>query len=76
MIHNWKHAAKEEQIACLQRLDISAERRRGGWELNAKVLQPALCTARLRTFCGLPLAHVRTVVHVQHLPGYVAASVR
>jgi hypothetical protein len=50
VIDNREHPAKEEKVACLYRLDVSTERRRGGWELNAKVLQPAICTARLRTF--------------------------
>ena len=49
VVHNRQHPAQEEQIARLQRLDVSAKRRRSGWELNAKVLQPALCAARLRT---------------------------
>ena len=71
VVDNRKHPAKEEQVARLHRLDVSAKRRRGGWELNAKVLQPAFGAARLRTFTRLPPAHVRTVVHVQHLPGDV-----
>ena len=50
VVDNRKHPAKEEQVARLQCLDVSAKRRRGGWELNAKVLQPALGAARLRTF--------------------------
>ena len=50
VVDNREHPAKEEQVARLYRLHISAKRRRGGWELNAKVLQPAFGTARLRTF--------------------------
>src|SRR5215468_6949987 len=50
VIDNWEHPAKKEKVARLHRLDISAKRRRGGWELNAKVMQPAIRTARLRTF--------------------------
>src|SRR5271156_4715233 len=50
VVDNWKHPAKKEQVARLYRLDVSAKRRRRGRELNAKVLQPAICTARLRTF--------------------------
>ena len=50
VVDNWEHPAKEEQVARLYRLDVSAKRRRGGWELNAKVLQPAIGAARLRTF--------------------------
>ena len=42
--------AKEEKVARLHCLDVSAKRRRGGWELNAKVLQTATCTDQLRTF--------------------------
>lgn len=52
VVDNWEHPAKKEQVARLYRLDVSAKRRRGGWELNAKVLQSAICTARLRTFNG------------------------
>ena len=50
VIDNWEHPAKEEKVARLHRLDVAAKRRRSGWELNAKVLQPEICTARLRTF--------------------------
>jgi hypothetical protein len=32
------HPAKEEEVARLERLDVAAKRRRGGGELNAKVL--------------------------------------
>ena len=46
VVHNWEHPAKEEQVVRLHRLDVSSKRLRGGWELNAKVLQPAICTAR------------------------------
>jgi len=47
VIHHWKHPAKKEQIARLHRLDVSAERRWRGWQFNAKILQPLICTARL-----------------------------
>ena len=50
VVDDWEHSAKEEQVACLYRLDVSTKRRRGGWELDAKVEQPAVCTARLRIF--------------------------
>jgi hypothetical protein len=43
VVDNWEHSAKEKQVARLYRLDVGAKRRRGGWELNAKVEQPALC---------------------------------
>ena len=55
VIDNWEHPAKEEKVARLHRLDVTAEWRRGGWELNAKVSQPAICTAQVRT----PTAHHR-----------------
>ena len=69
MVDNREHPAKEEQVARLQGLYVSAKRRRGGRELNAKVLQPALCTVRLRTFRAYHWSHACTAVHVQHLPG-------
>src|SRR6266849_3035642 len=50
VIDNWEHPAKKEKVARLNRLDICTKRRRGGWELNAKVLQSAICTAWLRPF--------------------------
>ena len=50
VIDNWEHPAKKEKVTRLYRLDISTKRRRGGWELNAKVLQSAICTAWLRPF--------------------------
>src|SRR5258708_24867216 len=49
VVHNWEHSAKEEKVARLHRLDVRAKRRRGGRELNAKVLQPAICAAQVRT---------------------------
>jgi hypothetical protein len=52
VVDNREHPAKEEQIARLERLHISAEWRRSGGEFNAKVLQPAICTARLGTLRG------------------------
>ena len=55
VIDNWEHPAKEEQVARLYRFHVRAKRRRGGWQLNAKVLQPAICTARLRTFIAYHL---------------------
>src|SRR5260370_34908909 len=51
-VHNWEHSAKEEKVARLHRLDISAKRRRGGREQNAKVLQAAICTANGETSAG------------------------
>jgi hypothetical protein len=50
VVDNWEHPAKEEQVARLDRLDVSAERRRGRWELDTEVLQPAIGAAWLRTF--------------------------
>jgi len=50
VVNNWEHPAKEEQIARLYRLNISAKRRRDGWELDTKLLQSAFCAAWLRTF--------------------------
>ena len=50
VLDNWEHPAEEEKVARLYRLDISAKGRRGRWELDAKVLQSAICTARLRIF--------------------------
>src|ERR1700733_8299880 len=50
MVNNRKHPAKEEQVPRLYRLNVRAKRRRRSWEQNAKLLQPALRTARLRTF--------------------------
>jgi len=50
VIHNREHAAQEEEIACLQRLNVTSERRWSSRKLNAKVLQSALCAARLRAF--------------------------
>ena len=52
VVHNRKHPAKEEQVARLDRLDVSAKRCRRGWELNAKLLQPLFCTtaANLRAY--------------------------
>ena len=37
----------KEQVAGLHRLDVRAKRRRGSREPNAKVLQSAICAARL-----------------------------
>src|ERR1700722_3031089 len=48
VIDDWEHSAKEEQVAGLYCFDVGAERRGGGWELNAKVEQPTVCAARLR----------------------------
>src|ERR1041385_2608282 len=50
VIDNWEHPTKKEKVARLYRLDISTKRRRGGRELNAKVVQSAICTAWLRPF--------------------------
>src|SRR5258708_24464512 len=49
VVHNWEHSAKEQKVARLHRLDVRAKRRRGVRELNAKVLQPAICAAQVRT---------------------------
>ena len=46
VVDHREHPAKEEQVARLYRLDVGAERRRGGWELNAQLLQPAIRTAQ------------------------------
>ena len=46
VVHNQEHSAEEEKIARLHCLDVSAKARRGGWELNAKVPQPVICTHR------------------------------
>jgi hypothetical protein len=46
VVDHREHPAKEEQVTRLYRLNVSAKRRRGGWELNAKVLQPAIGTAQ------------------------------
>jgi hypothetical protein len=43
VVDNREHSAKEEQIARLQRLDVTAEWRWRGRELNTQLLQPALC---------------------------------
>ncbi len=39
-----EHSAKEEEVACLHRLNVRAEWRRGGRELNTEVLQAAIRT--------------------------------
>ena len=52
VIHNREHAAQEEEIACLERLDVTTERRRGSRKLNAKFQKPALRAARLQTPAG------------------------
>jgi len=49
VVHNREHPAQEEQVARLDCFDVSAERSRSGRELNAKILQPAICPGRLRT---------------------------
>jgi len=68
-----EHPAKEEQVTRLYRLNVSAKRRRGGWELNAKVLQPANRHRSAVNLWRLTTGHVRTAVHVQHLPGDVTS---
>jgi hypothetical protein len=50
VVDDWEHPAKEKQVARLYRLDVSAKRRRGSWELNAKFLQPPIRTTRRQTF--------------------------
>lgn len=47
VIDNREHPAQEEEIAGLHCLDVSAEGRRGGGELNAEFLQPTLRIAWL-----------------------------
>src|SRR5215471_16593983 len=49
VVDNWEHPAQEEKVARLHRLDVSAKRCWGGWQLNAKVLQSSICTALVRT---------------------------
>jgi len=49
-VYHREHPAKEEEVARLHRLDIRTKRRRGDRELNAKVLQPTICTGQLQTF--------------------------
>jgi hypothetical protein len=44
MIDDWEHPAEKEQVTRLERLHIGAEWRGDRWKLNAKVLQPAICT--------------------------------
>jgi hypothetical protein len=55
MMHNGKHAAKEEEVACLQCLNVATERCRRFRELNAQFLQPTLCPARPRNVRGYHL---------------------
>src|SRR5215470_19827542 len=62
VVDNREHPAKEEKVARLHRLDVSAKRRWRGWELNAKVLQLAICTAQVRTS------------HAYHLPACAPPS--
>src|SRR5580698_6691102 len=50
VVNNWEHSAKEKQVARLYRLDVRTKRCRRRWELNAKLLQPAFCAIRRRTF--------------------------
>jgi hypothetical protein len=47
VVDNGEHPTKEEQVSRLHCLDVSSKWRRGGWELNTKVLQPAICPAEL-----------------------------
>src|SRR5215469_5638003 len=56
-VDDGEHSAEEEEVARLYCLDVGAKRRRRSWEVNAKVLQPAFCTSRLRTLT----AHHRPV---------------
>jgi hypothetical protein len=50
VVDDWKHPAKEEQVAGLHCFDVRAKRRRRCWELNAQVLQPAFCATWLGIF--------------------------
>lgn len=47
MIHHRERAAQEKQVASLRSLDVAAEGRGRSGELNAKFLQPLLCTGGL-----------------------------
>jgi hypothetical protein len=47
VVDDGEHSAEEQKVARLYRLDVSAERRRRGWEPNAKLLQAARRAARL-----------------------------
>ena|SRR5438067_5302540 len=49
VVYNWQHPAQEKKAARLSRFDIRAEWSRGGWELYAKVFEPAFCAAQLQT---------------------------
>src|SRR5438132_3724409 len=50
-----KHPAQKKQIARLHRFHIGAERLRRRRELDAKFIQPLLCTGRSRAFAGYHL---------------------
>jgi hypothetical protein len=47
VVNDWEHSAEEEEVAGLYGLDVGAEWRRGGGELNTKVLQAAIGAPRL-----------------------------
>ena len=73
VVDNWEHPAKEEQVACLDRLDVSAKGRRGGWELNAKVLQPAVgCSAVLRAAVTMTVFLLAILTSCFFSPGRLA----
>src|ERR1700722_16846143 len=44
VIDDWEHSAKKDQVTRLECLHIGAEWRGDGWKLNAKILQPEICT--------------------------------
>ena len=69
VIHHREHAAEEKQIARLHRLNVTAK-----WHSappEARCRAPAAALALPAATLRLTIAHVRTVVHVQHLPGDV-----
>src|SRR6266567_3227202 len=76
MVNNREHPAEEKQVACLYRLDVTSKRRRGGWELNSKVVQPAIRTARLRTLRAHHLPTCAPPSTCSTSPVTVRASVR
>src|SRR5258708_25612279 len=49
MVYDWKQSAQEQEVPRLDRLDIAAQRCWGGLEFDAKLLQPPLRIARLRS---------------------------
>ncbi len=49
MVYDWKQSAQEQEVPRLDRLDIAAQRCWGGLEFDAKLLQPPLRIAGLRS---------------------------